>query len=183
VIHGAGSVQDPIARARVGDHRFAPMVGPHGDHYMWLCALRPSSLRLQGASGTGRDRRIRCNVPVPSGLLQPRRHRRRALDNIREAIELCLEDMQAHGEVIPDPSRVLVGSVVVTRASRRLRTESCRPSPRRVPPDPLLCRWVTLVTFPRAIGRSRGSDDDKFLVCAVAGAAEWLVSADRDLLS
>jgi predicted RNase H-like HicB family nuclease len=29
-----------------------------------------------------------------------------ALDNIREAIELCLEDMQAHGEVIPDPSRV-----------------------------------------------------------------------------
>jgi predicted RNase H-like HicB family nuclease len=27
-----------------------------------------------------------------------------ALDNIREAIELCLEDMQAHGEVIPDPS-------------------------------------------------------------------------------
>ena len=38
-----------------------------------------------------------------------------ALDNIREAIELCLEDMQAHGEVIPDPSRVLVGTVVVTR--------------------------------------------------------------------
>jgi len=38
-----------------------------------------------------------------------------ALDNIGEAIELCLEDMQAHGEVIPDPSRVLVGTVVVTR--------------------------------------------------------------------
>jgi antitoxin HicB len=38
-----------------------------------------------------------------------------ALDNIREAIELCLEDMQVHGEVIPDPPRVLVGSVVVTR--------------------------------------------------------------------
>ena len=38
-----------------------------------------------------------------------------ALDNIREAIELCLEDMQAYGEVIPDPSRVLVGTVVVTR--------------------------------------------------------------------
>ncbi len=37
------------------------------------------------------------------------------LDNIREAIELCLEDMQARGEAIPDPSRVLVGSVVVTR--------------------------------------------------------------------
>jgi hypothetical protein len=37
------------------------------------------------------------------------------LDNIREAIELCLEDMQAHGEAIQDPSRVLVGRVVVTR--------------------------------------------------------------------
>jgi predicted RNase H-like HicB family nuclease len=28
----------------------------------------------------------------------------RALNNIREAIELCLEDMQAHGEVISAPS-------------------------------------------------------------------------------
>jgi predicted RNase H-like HicB family nuclease len=37
-----------------------------------------------------------------------------ALDDIREAIELCLQDMQAHGEVKPDPSRVLVGSVVVS---------------------------------------------------------------------
>jgi len=38
-----------------------------------------------------------------------------ALENLREAVEFCLEDMQAHGEVIPDPSRVLVGSVAVTR--------------------------------------------------------------------
>lgn len=38
-----------------------------------------------------------------------------ALANIREAIELCLEDMDSRGEVIPDPSEVLVGSVVVTR--------------------------------------------------------------------
>jgi len=38
-----------------------------------------------------------------------------ALANIREAIELCLEDMEAHGETIPDPSRTLVGSVVVER--------------------------------------------------------------------
>jgi len=37
-----------------------------------------------------------------------------ALKNIREAIELCLEDMRAHGEEIPDPTGVLVGSVVVT---------------------------------------------------------------------
>lgn len=38
-----------------------------------------------------------------------------ALANIREAIELCLEDLQAQGEEIPDPSGVLVGSVVVTQ--------------------------------------------------------------------
>lgn len=37
-----------------------------------------------------------------------------ALANIKEAIELCLEDMQAQGEEIPDPSRLLIGSVVVT---------------------------------------------------------------------
>ncbi|OGK81388.1 MAG: hypothetical protein A2X52_07375 [Candidatus Rokubacteria bacterium GWC2_70_16] len=38
-----------------------------------------------------------------------------ALANIKEAIELCLEVMQEGGEDIPDPSRVLVGSVAVTR--------------------------------------------------------------------
>jgi predicted RNase H-like HicB family nuclease len=37
------------------------------------------------------------------------------LANIREAIELCLEDLTACGEEIPDPTSVLVGSVVVTR--------------------------------------------------------------------
>ncbi len=38
-----------------------------------------------------------------------------ALTNIREAIEPCLEDLQAQREEIPDPSGVLVGSVVVTQ--------------------------------------------------------------------
>ena len=38
-----------------------------------------------------------------------------ALANIREAIELVLEDMQESGEKIPDPTNVLVGSVIVTR--------------------------------------------------------------------
>ncbi len=38
-----------------------------------------------------------------------------ALANVREAIELTLEDMQAHGEPTPDPSGVLIGSVVVTK--------------------------------------------------------------------
>jgi antitoxin HicB len=37
-----------------------------------------------------------------------------AMTNIKEAIELCLEDMRARGEPIPDPSDVLVGSVVIT---------------------------------------------------------------------
>ncbi len=36
-----------------------------------------------------------------------------ALINIKEAIELCLEDMKAHHESIPDPSRTLIGSVMV----------------------------------------------------------------------
>ncbi len=35
-----------------------------------------------------------------------------AMANIKEAIELCLEDMRARGETIPDPSGVLIGSVV-----------------------------------------------------------------------
>ncbi len=38
-----------------------------------------------------------------------------ALANIREAIELTLEDMESRGEVIADPAEVLVGSVVITR--------------------------------------------------------------------
>ncbi len=38
-----------------------------------------------------------------------------ALANIREAIELVLEDMQENGESVPDPSNTLIGSVVVTR--------------------------------------------------------------------
>jgi antitoxin HicB len=38
-----------------------------------------------------------------------------ALENIKEAITLCLEDLQARGEDIPDPSKVLIGSVVVSR--------------------------------------------------------------------
>ncbi len=38
-----------------------------------------------------------------------------ALANIRGAIELCLEDLQEHGEPIPDPSNVLIGSVVANQ--------------------------------------------------------------------
>lgn len=36
-----------------------------------------------------------------------------ALLNIREAIEFCMEDLQDRGEPIPDPSKVLIGSVVI----------------------------------------------------------------------
>jgi antitoxin HicB len=36
-----------------------------------------------------------------------------ALDNIKEAILLCLEDMQAQNQPIPDVSRTLVSSVAV----------------------------------------------------------------------
>ena len=36
-----------------------------------------------------------------------------ALENIREAILLCLEDMQAQNQPIPDMSKTLVSSVAV----------------------------------------------------------------------
>ncbi len=38
-----------------------------------------------------------------------------ALANIREAIEVSLEDMESRGESIPDSSEALVGSVIVIR--------------------------------------------------------------------
>ncbi len=38
-----------------------------------------------------------------------------ALANIREAIELCLEEMESRGEESPDPNNVLIGSVVIAR--------------------------------------------------------------------
>jgi len=37
-----------------------------------------------------------------------------AMENIEEAILLCLEDMQAHGEPLPEVSKTLIGSVMVT---------------------------------------------------------------------
>ena len=37
-----------------------------------------------------------------------------ALENIKEAILLCLEDMKADGIEIPDPSKSLIASVMVT---------------------------------------------------------------------
>jgi len=36
-----------------------------------------------------------------------------ALENIKEAILLCLEDMQAQNQPIPDTSRTLISSVAV----------------------------------------------------------------------
>ena len=36
-----------------------------------------------------------------------------ALSNIKEAIQLCLEDMREAGEELPDPSSSLIGSIVV----------------------------------------------------------------------
>ena len=36
-----------------------------------------------------------------------------ALENIKEAILLCLEDMQAENEPIPDMSKTLISSVAV----------------------------------------------------------------------
>jgi len=38
-----------------------------------------------------------------------------ALENIKEAILLCLEDMESVGERIPDQSKTLIGDVLVTK--------------------------------------------------------------------
>jgi len=38
-----------------------------------------------------------------------------ALRNIKEAIELCLEDLNERGEAIPDPSGTLIGTVLITQ--------------------------------------------------------------------
>jgi hypothetical protein len=52
-------------------------------------------------------------LPFPAAILKAKRCP--ALANIREAIDVCLEDMESRGEEIPDPNNVLIGSVVVTR--------------------------------------------------------------------
>ena len=36
-----------------------------------------------------------------------------AMENIKEAILLCIEELEAEGEEIPDPSKTLVGTVMV----------------------------------------------------------------------
>ncbi len=38
---------------------------------------------------------------------------REAMDNIKEAILLCLEDIIEDGQEIPDPSQSLIGTVMV----------------------------------------------------------------------
>ncbi len=47
----------------------------------------------------------------------------------------------------------------------------------------LLRRRSVFVTPTVRIARSRDPDDDKFLDCAVTGSADYIVSADADLLS
>ena len=37
-----------------------------------------------------------------------------ALANIRETIQLCLDELRDRGEPLPDPFNVLIGSVVVS---------------------------------------------------------------------
>lgn len=36
-----------------------------------------------------------------------------ALENIKEAIEACMEELQERGEPIPEPIQTVVGSVVI----------------------------------------------------------------------
>ena len=56
-------------------------------------------------------------VPCPSlqGCYSQGKTVEEALANIREAIELTLEDMRSRDEAVPDPNNVLIGSVLVER--------------------------------------------------------------------
>jgi predicted RNase H-like HicB family nuclease len=56
---------------------------------------------------------VRC--PSIQGCYSQGKTVEEALTNIREAIELCLEDMESWGEPLPEPNNVLIGSVLVNR--------------------------------------------------------------------
>jgi len=51
-----------------------------------------------------------CVYPSTVAVLRSLHH---SVENIKEAILLCLEDMQAHNQPIPDMSRILVSCVAV----------------------------------------------------------------------
>jgi len=56
---------------------------------------------------------VRC--PSIQGCYSQGKTVEEALANIREAIELCLEDLESRGEPLPEPNNVLIGSVLVNR--------------------------------------------------------------------
>ena len=56
---------------------------------------------------------VRC--PSIQGCYSQGKTVEEALTNIREAIELCFEDMESRGEALPELNNVLIGSVVVNR--------------------------------------------------------------------
>ena len=56
---------------------------------------------------------VRC--PSIQGCYSQGKTVEEALTNIREAIELCLEDMESRGGALPELNNVLIGSVVVNR--------------------------------------------------------------------
>jgi predicted RNase H-like HicB family nuclease len=56
---------------------------------------------------------VRC--PSIQGCYSQGKTVEEALANIREAIELCLEDMESREEALPEPNNVLIGSVLVNR--------------------------------------------------------------------
>ncbi len=51
----------------------------------------------------GQDGWIIARVPSLPGVVTQGRTRAEALENVREAIELTIEDMRARGETIPPP--------------------------------------------------------------------------------
>jgi predicted RNase H-like HicB family nuclease len=61
------------------------------------------------------DGRFVVNCPSLQGCYSQGETIDEALKNIKEAILLCLEDLESTGEEIPDPSKLLIGSVLVSK--------------------------------------------------------------------
>ena len=55
------------------------------------------------------------NCPSLQGCYSQGETINETLKNIKEAILLCLEDLESTGEEIPDPSKLLIGSVLVSK--------------------------------------------------------------------
>ena len=63
----------------------------------------------------GEDGYIVARCPALKSCVSQGRTRDEVMLNIREAIELCLEDLAELGQPVPDTTKTLMGSIVIMR--------------------------------------------------------------------